>query len=77
MSPNFKRGDNEKYITSLVSKYQYKDIGWANGGAEFSKPIDKVIGVEEIDCSLYSCRGTNIVYINHLIREILHVDMSD
>jgi hypothetical protein len=75
--PNFKRGDNESYIGSLVSKYGYKDIGWSNSGADFSQPLDELIGAEEIDCSLYIFRGTDIVYVNHLTREILHVDMSD
>jgi|TARA_R110000824_G_scaffold357670_1_gene545242 hypothetical protein len=75
--PNFDRGTNEKYITSLVSKHGYIDRGWSNGGADFKGTIDPVIGVEEIDCSLYENRGTNIVYVNHLSGEILHVDMSD
>lgn len=75
--PNFNRGDNESYISSLISEHGYKDIGWANGGADFSKPLDPIIGAEEIDCSLYRFRCTNMVYINHLTREILHVDMSD
>ena len=75
--PNFNRGDNESYIRSLISQRGYKDIGWANSGADFSKPLDPLIGAEEIDCSLYSFRGTDMVYVNHLTREILHVDMSD
>jgi len=75
--PNFERGDNKNYIGSLVSKYGYKDIGWSNSGADFSEPLDELIGAEEIDCSLYSFRGTDIVYVNHLTREILHVDISD
>lgn len=75
--PNFDRGDNESYISSLVSKYGYKDIGWSNSGADFSEPLDPLIGAEEIDCSLYRFRCTNMVYVNHLTREILHVDMSD
>ena len=75
--PNFNRGDNESYISSLIFQYGYKDIGWANSGADFSKPLDPIIGAEEIDCSLYSFRCTNMVYVNHLTREILHVDMSD
>jgi len=74
---NFERGDNENYIGSLVSKYGYKDIGWSNSGADFSQPLDELIGAEEIDCSLYRFRCTNMVYVNHLTREILHVDMSD
>lgn len=75
--PNFERGDNESYISSLISEHGYKDIGWANSGADFSQPLDYIIGAEEIDCSLYRFRCTNMVYINHLTREILHVDMSD
>ena len=75
--PNFDRGDNESYISSLISKYGYKDIGWSNSGADFSQPLDELIGAEKIDCSLYRFRCTNMVYVNHLTREILHVDMSD
>ena len=75
--PNFERGDNESYISSLVSEHGYKNIGWANNGAKFSAPIHPVIGLEEIDCSMYKFGGTNLVYINHIIQEIMHVDMSD
>ena len=75
--PNFERGNNESYISSLVSEHGYKNIGWANSGAKFSAPTDPLIGLEEIDCSMYKLRGTNLVYINHIIQEIMHVDMSD
>ena len=75
--PNFEKGDNESYISSLVSEHGYKNIGWANSGADFSQPLDELIGAEEIDCSLYRFRCTDVVYVNHLTREILHVDMSD
>jgi len=74
---NFNRGDNEKYIASLVSEHGYIDRGWLNKGADFKGTIDPVIGLEEIDCSLYKHRATNLVYVNHLTGEILHVDMSD
>ena len=75
--PNFERGDNESYVSSLVSEHGYKNIGWANSGAKFSAPTPPVIGLEEIDCSMYKFGGTNLVYINHIIQEIIHVDMSD
>lgn len=73
-SPNFNRGDNEKYIASLVSDYGYIDRGWSNDGADFKGTIDTVLGLEQIDCSLYKDRGTNVVYVNHLSGEILHTN---
>ena len=75
--PNLYKRDNEEYIASLISEHGYIDRGWKNDGADFKGTIDPVISVEEIDCSLYSCRATNLVYVNHLSGEILHVDMSD
>lgn len=76
-SPNKNRDENKSYLSSLISNQGYKDIGWSNSGADFSEPLDPLIGAEELDCSLYRLRGTDMVYVNHLTREILHVDMSD
>ena len=75
--PNFERGNNESYISSLVSKHGYIDRGWANNGADFKGNVDVLIGLEEIDCSLYIDSNTHLVYVNHLSGEILRTNMDD
>ena len=72
--PNFNRGDNEKYIASLVSDHNYIDRGWANKGADFKGTIDSIIGVEEINCSMYKDSEDHLVYVTHLSAEILRVN---
>ena len=53
-----------------------ESFDWGRVEEEIEEPEENNTS-EEIDCSLYSFRGTDIVYVNHLTREILHVDMSD
>lgn len=64
---------NEKYIAELIEK-GYTDLGWANGGAEFSNPDSEK---ESLDCSLYAFRSTKVCYIDNTSKEILYVDMGD
>ena len=75
--PNFNRGDNEKYIASLVSEYGYIDRGWMHKGADFKGTIDTIIGVEEINCSMYEDFLDHLVYVNHLSAEILRVNTHE
>lgn len=72
--PNFYRSDNESYINSLISDHNYIDRGWLNKGADFKAPIDPIIGVEEINCSMYKDSEDHLVYVNHLSAEILRIN---
>ena len=67
-----KRANVDK-IRQLVQE-GYTDLGWANGGKDFTVPNNRK---ESIDCSTYANRGTDVVYIDRVNKEILHVDMSD
>jgi hypothetical protein len=71
---NKNREDNIDIINNLVSQEGYKDLGWANSGSSFS---NKNTPKREIDCSLYRRRCTDLVFIDDINKEILHVDMSD
>lgn len=71
---NNNREDNKETINALISQEGYKDLGWANGGSSFS---NKNTPKREIDCSLYRRRCTDLVFIDDINKEILHVDMSD
>ena len=71
---NSKRETNESVIDVLVKQEGYKDLGFANGGAQFS---NKTTPKRELDCTLYRRRCTDVVYIDDINKEILHVDMSD
>lgn len=73
---NTNRDANLAEIERLVKEEGYKDIGWCNSGAKFSQPMT-ADNYTELDCSLYNFRNTNTVYINHDVKEIKHVDMSD
>ena len=75
--PNYDRSDNEEYITSLVSDHNYIDRGWLNKGADFKGNIDLIIGVEEINCSMYKDSEDHLVYVNHLSAEILRVNRHE
>ena len=72
--PNYDRSDNEWYIASLVSDHNYIDRGWTNKGADFKGTIDPIIGLEEINCSMYKDSLDHLVYVNHLSAEILRVN---
>lgn len=71
---NENRDNNESVINTLVSQEGYRDLGWANDSSSFS---NKNTPKREIDCSLYSRRCTNLVFVDDINKEILHVDMSD
>jgi len=73
-TPEGKLEANRLTVEALVAD-GYTDLGYANSGAKFT--VDEYTPKEELDCSLYPNRGTNVVYIDHTLREILHVDMSD
>ena len=75
--PNYDRSDNEEYIASLVSDHNYIDRGWLNKGADFKGTIDPIIGVEEINCSMYKDSEDHLVYVNHLSAEILRVNTRE
>lgn len=64
---------NEEYISSLIEK-GYTELGWQNGGAEFSNSNSEK---ESLDCSLYADRYSKICYIDNTSKEILYVDMGD
>lgn len=70
---NKERDNNKAKIKALLKK-GYKDLGWANFGASFTNEDGEK---ESLDLSLYKFRSTNIAYIDHDLKEILHVDMSD
>ena len=70
---NIKREDNEETILLLCGE-GYIDLGWANGGKQFSNPNTPK---RELDCSLYQHRCAHIVKIDDINKEILHIDMSD
>lgn len=72
LNPNKQKNDAK--IKELIAK-GYVDLGWANGGKSFTHSISE--RKESLDCGLYSYRGTNTVYIDHINKEILHVDSSD
>lgn len=71
---NESRDDSKDIINVLINQEGYRDIGFANGGADFSNPNTPK---RELDCSLYRRRCTDVVYIDDINKEILHVDMSD
>jgi len=71
---NNNREDNKETINALISQEGYKDLGWVNGGSSFS---NENTPKREIDCSLYRRRCTDLVFVDDINKEILHVDMSD
>ena len=75
---NTNKEQNEKHIKQLIEKEGYTDLGWANNGKTFSKSAERrTQPIREVDCSLYSMRGTHKVYVDDVSKEILHVDSSD
>ena len=71
---NSKADDNKNTIDILINQEGYIDLGWANNGKSFSHRNNTT---RELDCSAYQSRGSHIVYIDDVNKEILHVDMSD
>lgn len=75
---NTDKEQNTAKIKRLIEKEGYTDLGWANEGVEFSNSSEKRIQpIEEVDCSLYSSRGTHKVYVDNDNKELLRVDSSD
>ena len=72
------RDNNLAQVSNLVRNEGYTDLGWANDGTEFTQSdSERIQPIRELDCSMYSSRGTHKVYVDDDIKEILHVDMSD
>ena len=70
--------ENLAQLKKLIESEGYTDLGWANDGKNFSlSDNERIQTVRQLDCSLYSLRGTHIVYVDDESKEILHVDMSD
>lgn len=68
---------NKKRVSALsrldtLKRRGYKDRGWVNSGAKMNGPIE-----EELDLSMYARRSDHRVYISHVTKELVHVDMSD
>ena len=75
---NLERDNNLAQIKNLINNEGYTDLGWANDGQGFTNPdSNRLQPIRELDCSMYSMRGTHKVYVDDDIKEILHVDMSD
>ena len=75
---NTQKDQNIAQIERLIKKEGYTDLGWANDGVEFSNSTERRIQpIREVDCSLYSLRGTHKVYIDDDNKELLRVDASD
>ena len=75
---NTNKDQNVAQVKNLIEKEGYIDLGWANDGVEFTNSTEKRIQpIREVDCSLYSLRGTHKVYIDDDNKELLRVDSSD
>lgn len=70
---NEKKESNQKFIDRLI-KQGYTNLGWANSSSKFSSDTTKK---ESLDISTFNFRNTNMVYICHTNKELLHIDSSN
>ena len=71
--------DRQKFldiIWYLKERRGYTDLGFANAGNEFTLP-EEHRDIDKMDISMYNNKATDVVYVEHTVKEILHVDMSD
>lgn len=77
---NNQREENLAQVQNLISNEGYTDLGWAINSPNsvgFKLEDRRESPIRELDCSMYSKRGTHKVYVDDISKEILHVDLSD